>query len=75
MTEFCMNQKTALERDAEWLAENWLEHLNIDQFSDWVTRLFNDGISEEKARVFASQKMILELEHKRDQKTLSSSNG
>ena len=52
---------TAKERDAKWLKDNGVDHLNIERFSDWVTRLMNDGFSEQEAREYVKEEMVKEL--------------
>jgi len=52
---------TARVRDAEWLAKNNLNHLNLERFSDWVTRETADGKSESDAHQYVAEKMAEEL--------------
>jgi hypothetical protein len=55
-----IKEKTAFERDLDWLAENHYSNLDCNKFSDWVTRMFDDGFSEIEARTYVLKKMLNE---------------
>ena len=55
-----IKEKTAFERDVEWLEENHYSNLNHDKFHGWVTRMFADGFSEIEARTYVLKKMLNE---------------
>ena len=50
--EIIPNYENARFRDSKWLIEK--EYIDIDpeKFSDWVTRVINDGFAEDEAREF-----------------------
>lgn len=51
--------KTALERDRDWLIENLFDNVDVDQFSDWVTRMM-ESMSEGRARCFVIKQLLKE---------------
>ncbi len=57
-----MSNKTefASVRDAKWLAENGYTNIDKQRFTDWVTRLFGDGVGEETARKWVINEILKE---------------
>jgi len=55
--------KTAIERDKDWLIENLFDNVDVDQFSDWVTRM-TESMGENRARCFVIKKILKEREIK-----------
>ena len=47
-----------IDRDKQWLADQGYIHLDPDQFSDWVCRVWADGVSENDARAYVLRKML-----------------
>jgi len=56
--EYGVAEKEVLDRDKQWLADHGYIHLDPDQFSDWVCRVWADGVSENDARAFVLRKML-----------------
>lgn len=55
--------KTAIERDRDWLIENLFDNVDVDQFSDWVTRM-TESMGESRARCFVIKQLLKEREMK-----------
>lgn len=53
-----MAEKEVIDRDKQWLADQGYIHLDPDQFSDWVCRVWADGVSENDARAYVLRKML-----------------
>lgn len=52
MIETVVNMNS-LERDREWLLKvGRYSNVDVEEFSDWVTRMMSDGMEEEEARIF-----------------------
>lgn len=52
MIEHVKNMNS-LERDREWLLKvGRYSNVDVEEFSDWVTRMMSDGMEEEEARLF-----------------------
>lgn len=47
-----MNKDDQLSRDTEWLLKQGREDIDPKEFSEWVTRVCADGVSENGARVY-----------------------
>jgi len=52
-----------MQSDIEWISEKDNRHIDFIKFSDWVTRLVEDGHKLEFAREFVYKKMKQELKH------------
>lgn len=44
-----LSADTALDRDTQYLVDKGMIQVNTEQFTDVVTRFFNDGLNEEDA--------------------------
>lgn len=49
----------SLELDSEWLLDRGYKDVDAEKFSDWVSRLMADDVTEEDARLFVIENLVI----------------